>query len=154
METKIDCNFARAAIHHFTKQKFTRNHKLPKGSISTIIQEYNKHFSGYQLATTYNVAVKKFLPITRIISKDGARQMQRKYFLQSFHQKHGLPLRRLRRPNTHWGCEVCKTQVCTIHTYIPISLPLKSTLHSYHYLQSRRHEDTRKFWGTTTGWIK
>ena len=69
MATKpIDCYFARAAIHHHTKLKFTHNNRLPKGSMATIIRNYNQQFSGYELTTSYTVATKKFLAITRTIS--------------------------------------------------------------------------------------
>ena len=101
MTQAIDCNFARAAIHHYTKSKFTRNNKLPKGSISSILQGYNQQFSGTNLTTTYNVAAKKFVPITRIVSTSRWDSSEAKQtYLETFSSQSWLTLNEEEKKNS------------------------------------------------------
>ena len=119
MAQTTDCNFARAATHHHTKSKFTRNNKLPKGPMSTIVQAYNQQFTGYGLTTTYNVAAKKFLPVTRIVSNNNWRPAGAKeIFLGTFSPRSWSLLKEdEKKQHTLRGCEVCR------HKYASIPFP-------------------------------
>ena len=124
MTQAIDCNFARAAVHHYTKSKFTRNNKLPKGSISSIIQAYNQQFSGTNLTTTYTVAAKKFIPITRIISNSRWNSPEAKQtYLETFSsQSWSILNEEEKTKHTLRGCKACQIK--------PASALFPSTKHA------------------------
>ena len=126
MAEPIICNFARAAIHHFTTKYMIRTHKLPRGSYSKIIHEYNQHFADApNLQTTYTVASNKFLPITRIFGKkwhpDGVRQV----FITTFTPTSWVsndPLEKYK--HTLCACKVCEEKHETLNQSFPTSKQL------------------------------
>ena len=120
----IDCNFARAAIHHHTRSKFTSN-KLPKGSVSSIVRAYNQQFVDTNLTTTYTVAAKKFVPISRKISNSRWNSLEEKQtYLTTFSPQSWLILKTEEKAqHTLRGCEACRAMPAS--AFFPSTKPTK-----------------------------
>jgi len=123
MAEPISCNFARAAIHHFTTKHMTRTHKLPRGSYRKVIHEYNQHFADApNLQTIYTVASNKFLPITRIFGKkwhpDGAKQV----FITTFAPTSWVSIDTLEKSkHTLRACKVCEEKHEALNQSFPVA---------------------------------
>ena len=65
--------------------------------MATIIQNYNQQFSGYELTTSYTVATKKLLAITRTISNRRWHPTKAEEFLTNFSPTAWKNLRREER---------------------------------------------------------
>ena len=92
MQLHTICN----STFYYQKYK-TRQHKLPKGSITKIFHDYKQHFSDTpELKSTYTV-----FPITKILSKTWSPQ--RKSFSLHFHQVGGKELGQYIKQNNHYN---------------------------------------------------
>ena len=70
MGEMINCNFARAAIRHFSNKYLPSSCRFPKGSMPNIVADYNNHFADNgNLQVTYNKASRKFPAIFQIFNR-------------------------------------------------------------------------------------
>ena len=101
--------------------------QLPKGSYSKILHDYNEHFSeSPALKTTYTVASKKFLPITRIFTNKWNPQESKIDFMSTFSVQEWIKLdSSAKATHTLRACSACTT----IHESASQSFPNGSKSH-------------------------
>lgn len=123
MQPSIQCNFARCAIHHFTTKYKTSQHKVPRGSITKILHDYNQHFSDTpELKSTYTIAVKKFLPITKIFGKKWFPHRAKEEFLTTFSPSRWTNLDpQEKSQHTLKECKICKSKYESHSHSFPLS---------------------------------
>lgn len=127
MAESITCNYARFAICLFTTKYKTKKHTLPRGAYSQILSAYNEHFSDYPaLKTTYGVAVKKFLSITKVFGNKWHPTHSKKEFLTSFSIEQWSSIEASEKAaHTLRACKICQTK----HPALSQSFPLRSSKH-------------------------
>lgn len=120
MNKAISCNYARSAIHHFTTKYITKNQRLPKGSVSKILHDYNQHFANNpNLKTTYTIVSKKFLQITRLFSNKWHPREARDEFITTFSTRWDRLDPTEKSSHTLRECKICKEKYQSLSQSFP-----------------------------------
>lgn len=129
MTDPITCNFARCAIHHFTTKHEGRYHRLPKGSYTKILHQYNQHVVDTPaLTTTYTVVSKKFQAITKIFGNKWHPNHAKEEFFNTFdleQWKSTDPQEKCK--HTLCGCKECQERHARITHLFPLLHRKKDT---------------------------
>ena len=127
MQQSIQCNFARCAIEHFTTKYKTSQHKLPKGSITKILHDYNQHL----------LHLKNFFLSPRSLARNGSPIELRKSFSLHFHQVGGQALTLRRNPNIPYkNAKYAKVSTSPTATPSPFPVAQKRHPNQFKYLSA------------------
>ncbi len=99
----------------------TKRHQLPKGSVSTIVRNYNDHFTQTPgLQVTYGYGLKHFTRITQRFNKRWRSTKSRVDYLQEFSlEKWGRLSTPEKRNHSLHDCKHCQTQFPLLSAAFP-----------------------------------
>lgn len=117
----LTCNFARVAIRHFTQEQMTKSCKLPKGSVTRAIRNYNNHFTETPaMQVTFSYASKHFTSISRRFNNRWTPPKARLDYLTQFGLKTWERLSMPEKVNhTLHDCKECDTQFPVLSAAFP-----------------------------------
>ena len=112
MGESINCNYARAAIRYYISKHSPSGCCLPKGSMTKVLADYNRHFAKYpNLKEKYSRALKKFPAICSLFNHRWHPNTACDEYLATFSlTAWGKLSSAEKQQHTLENCQACQTQ--------------------------------------------